>query len=183
MIVSESNCDTVMDEQKFIIEEKNFTFKALQALDFPLFFSWFKQPHVAEWWSIESKLSTEQLYAKYAAKLYASEQAAFIVYYENKPIGYIQWYNAHVYEKQPVGTYGIDQFIAEPQYVGKGYGAVMIKAFITILFEKEVATRIIVDPHPCNIRAICCYEKIGFVQIGPHAVRGEESLVMEFKKE
>lgn len=77
------------------------TCKPLQQKDFPLLAHWFKQPHVAQWWSAESIMSCEQINEKYLAKIRSPDQAAFIVYLNDTPIGYIQYYDASKYS-QPI---------------------------------------------------------------------------------
>ena len=68
----------------------------------------------------------------------------------------------------PETTVGIDQFIGDPNYLGKGYGLLMIKEFISYLTKvlEPRTTTIILDPKPTNIVAIKCYEKVGFKPIG-----------------
>ena len=59
------------------------------------------------------------------------------------------------------GVRGIDQFLCEPQDLGKGLGTRMVKALVAKVFEDPSVTRIQTDPDPANARAIRCYEKAG----------------------
>ena len=153
-----------------------FSFKPLKENDFLLLADWFKQPHVAQWWEAESKQTLLK-------KIQSDWLQAFIVELNNQPIGYIQCYYAckedSGWPDQPAGTWGIDQFIGEPDCIGKGYGTQMIKEFVEMMFngsrvkprmtknvfENTKITRIITDPKPNNARAIRCYEKVGFKKI------------------
>ena len=60
--------------------------------------------------------------------------SSFIAYHKSKPIGYIQWYDVAKCpirnEQYPERTFGIDLFIADTSYIGKGYGSLLMKQFI-----------------------------------------------------
>ena len=64
------------------------------------------------------------------------------------------------------GVWGIDQFIAEPTLLGRGFGTAMVRAFVARLFENPAVTRVQTDPSPGNARAIRCYEKAGVRAVG-----------------
>jgi len=61
---------------------------------------------------------------------------------------------------------GIDQFIADPDRIGKGLGTRMIRAFLEVLFADPRATKVQTDPEPTNARAVACYRKAGFRDVG-----------------
>ena len=58
--------------------------------------------------------------------------------------------------------YGVDQFIGEPEFWGKGIGTDFMKLVLSYLFNDKSANAVILDPHADNKRAIRCYEKVGF---------------------
>lgn len=62
---------------------------------------------------------------------------------------------------------GIDQFLADPDRLDQGLGTAMVRDFTAWLFEDPEVTEIRLDPRPDNARAIRCYEKAGFRQVGP----------------
>lgn len=129
--------------------------------DLPLLARWLVEPHVAKWWSEPNKALQS-----IESHMESISVEPFIVELDGKPIGYIQSYDphleeAHPYQDQPTGTLGIDQFIGEPQLIGKGHGARLTDAFVELLFE-EGALRVIIDPDPANAAAIRAYEKAGF---------------------
>ena len=62
---------------------------------------------------------------------------------------------------QPAGTRGIDQFIGEPDMIGRGHGSAFIRAFVDRLLAAGTP-RVVTDPDPANTRAIRAYEKAGF---------------------
>lgn len=53
---------------------------------------------------------------------------------------------------------GMDQFIGEPTYWGKGIGTKFVKAAITYILSEMGAEAIAMDPKVNNERAIKCYE-------------------------
>jgi RimJ/RimL family protein N-acetyltransferase len=88
------------------------------------------------------------------------------------PIGYIQSYIAMGSgdgwwpdERDP-GVRGIDQFLAHPEFLGRGLGTVMVRAFVQRLFTDPTVSRVQTDPSPRNLRAIRSYEKAGFRPVG-----------------
>jgi RimJ/RimL family protein N-acetyltransferase len=66
---------------------------------------------------------------------------------------------------QPAGTIGMDIIIGETEYVGRGFGTIVIKKFIEKIFNETNAPKIIIDPDTANLAAIKCYEKVGFKRV------------------
>ena len=95
----------------------------------------------------------------------------FIVLWDDTPIGYQQMLRSRM-PKPTIrtgisrrGTRGIDQFIGEPDLVGRGHGPRFIRAFVDGLFRRG-APRVVTDPDPTNVRAIRAYMKAGFRPLG-----------------
>ena len=69
----------------------------------------------------------------------------FIVSIDGRPFGYLQCYRMSDWDAgfgpQPDGTRGIDQFIAEPDMIGRGHGSAFIRAFIEGLLRQRNAAR------------------------------------------
>jgi len=128
-----------------------------------LMFDWLRRPHVAEWWDDPPRLN--EIVVEYVV---APKVAPYIVHLDGRPIGFIQSYVAATAgdgwwpDITDPGVVGIDQFIGEPDLLGKGIGTAMVRAFIERLFADPGVTMIQVDPSPDNARAIRCYEKAGF---------------------
>lgn len=162
-------------------------FKPLKTQDIDLLINWFKQPHVAQWWQAESKLSAVVIREKYEQKLKIPGQESFIIYSNTHAIGYIQCYDAlqcdfDRWSDQPIGTWGIDLFIGEPSLVGKGLGSAIIKKFKAQLFACPGVTKVIADPDAANIRAIRCFEKADFINSGNRTTPDGLVVLMEFSK-
>jgi len=56
----------------------------------------------------------------------------------------------------------MDLFIAEIDYLNKGYGTEIVKQFSQKIFDDFQAKKILIDPASTNKHAIRCYEKAGF---------------------
>ena len=138
-----------------------YEFRPMSADDLPLLRDWLARPHVAEWWHDADEFEFV------SGDLGHHDMAQFIVSIDARPLGYLQCYRMGEWHAgfgpQPAGTRGIDQFIAEPDQVGRGHGSAFIRAFIEGLLDTGTP-RVVIDPSPSNPRAIRAYEKAGFVR-------------------
>lgn len=142
-----------------------FTFQPLKESDLPLLFEWLALPRVGAWWRESRDWKTFQ--EKYTKKfINVNDVGSFIAYHKSKPIGYIQWYDVAQCpirnEQYPERTFGIDLFIADANYIGKGYGPLLMKQFIQAKIMPKNPSKIITDPEITNTQAIRAYEKVGF---------------------
>jgi len=142
----------------------DYQFRPMTAADLPLVLHWLKQPHVVQWWG-----DTHEQFELVSGDLEVEAMDQFIVALDDRPFAYIQCYDPRVWPdnglgEHPEGTRGIDQFIGEPDMVGRGHGS----AFVRIFIERVLAggaPRVITDPDPANPRAIRAYEKAGFEKV------------------
>jgi len=58
----------------------------------------------------------------------------------------------------------LDMFIVDPNYVGQGFGAQIIREFLTQHFSD--VSEVLIDPEQRNTRAVHVYQKAGFKIIG-----------------
>lgn len=141
-----------------------FNFKPLKKSDLPQLFQWLSLPHVVAWWREQKDWNVFE--KKYGHYIEIDEVGPFFIFHEQKPIGYISWNETASdpirTESYPQGTYGFDMFIADLDYVGKGYGPQIIKQFIKEILVPKNAVKVIIDPEIINTRAIRAYEKAGF---------------------
>jgi RimJ/RimL family protein N-acetyltransferase len=169
---------------------QTITFKKLTTEDLPLVLSWFNEPHVMEWWPYPEP--EEKFFEHFLERCRSKDTFAYIAIMDGIPFGYIQYYywkcddektgGMWVPVKLPKTTVGIDQFIGDPAYLGKGYGSLMLKEFInhiSLVLEPDV-TAIILDPKPTNIVAIKCYEKAGFKTLGIVDAPWGQALFMKY---
>lgn len=175
----------------------NITFKPLAESDFPLLLKWLESPHVKQWWDQDISYDLKKVQEKFGAYVHELEINysatkhiyAYIVYYNDIAIGYIQAYNVQeffdedppelvsasqnglVMLKQVQGdsvllkTAGVDLFIGELDYLHKGFGSLIIAAFLELLTQAGFGA-CMVDPAPDNKAAVRAYEKAGFQKTG-----------------
>lgn len=140
-----------------------YNFSTVKPADFSLLSEWLSRPHVREWWDADEPFSEQ--------KLQDNRVRRWIVAKEDTPFAYIQDYSVHGWQDHhfyslPDGSRGIDQFIGEPEMLGKGHGTAFILEHLQALFEGG-APVVATDPHPDNARAIAAYRKAGFKVFGP----------------
>jgi RimJ/RimL family protein N-acetyltransferase len=129
-----------------------FHFQPVTSADFPLLLNWLQRPHVKRWWN-DGDDTLEKVARHYANQAHSKR---FIVYLADLAIGYIQYY---LEEDESIG---IDLFIGEETLTGRGVGTALMQAFMELLIEWHQPQAFIIDPDPENVRAIRCYEKVGF---------------------
>ena len=138
--------------------------------DIPLWEKWITIPHVKEVWFIEGHETSNYIYQKIQDNGHTDP---FIIYADVQPIGYIQCCDLYAYRTltanpkglfthEDPGTFCIDLFIAETDYLNKDYGTQIVKEFTEKLVAEFSAKKILIDPAASNKRAIRCYEKAGF---------------------
>jgi RimJ/RimL family protein N-acetyltransferase len=165
----------------------HFVFRSLTDADLPMLHEWINRPHVGEWW--DAPQSFEEIEADYGAQRNAdSTTLPYIVELDGRPIGFIQSYVAMGSgdgwweDVTDPGVRGIDQFIAEPDLIGRGVGTAMIRAFLEQLTSDVAVTLVQTDPDPANARAIRCYEKCGFERIAEIATPDGAALLMHYRR-
>lgn len=142
--------------------EPAYAFHPMNGNDLPMVGRWLATPEVARWWG-----NPEEQYALVSGDLDHPDMDQFVVTFEGRPFAYLQCYRLSAWNAglgdQPPGTRGIDQFIGEPDMIGRGHGANFIRRFADGLLQGG-APRVVTDPDPDNSRAIGAYEKAGFVK-------------------
>ena len=142
---------------------ETYSFHRIRTTDLSMVQRWLETPAVREWWVDADSQSTDPITED---DLVNPHLAMWIVSYSGKPFAFIQDYDPHAWTDHhfahlPPGSRGIDQFIGEPDMIGRGHGSAFIRAHVTAL-EKRGAPAIGTDPNPGNGRAIRAYEKAGF---------------------
>lgn len=158
-------------------------FQRLTDADLPLMHRWLNRPAVKQWWNDPAE-TIEQVRAQYGPVIRGEEPTqSFVIVLDGRPIGYIQTYRPEDWpdywgsQELPPGIAGIDLFIGEDDARHRGYGSLILGAFIKALTAADPSiTAVMVDPDPGNHAAIRAYEKAGFTrlrEIGPpeHADR------------
>ena len=148
--------------------------------DLPLVKRWLPEPHVCEWWPDPAKQ-----FMRVRDHAADPDITQFIVWSDEMPFAYLQCYRLSDWHtgfgEQPDGTRGLDQFIGEPDMLGRGHGTAFIRAFADKLLANGTP-RVVLDPAPDNARAIRVYEKAGFHRTGiVHTPDGPALLMARYK--
>lgn len=160
------------------MKEMSIVFMPLTTGHFSLLHAWLNKPHVAQWYLGGKNVTYDQVYQKYRTYVdhYTIVEGikkairGYIITIDKHPIGYIQYYYAHDFENDsdlladtllPLDLAAIDIFIGDIQYIGKGFGPLIITSFL----QEHIWNRCdacLVDPDTVNVRAINAYKKAGF---------------------
>ncbi|WP_409299266.1 GNAT family N-acetyltransferase [Peribacillus sp. SCS-26] len=147
----------------------NVTLRQLERKDGELLATWLSDPAVLRFYEgRDNPFDLEKVCAVFFEN--KEQQEMCIVELDGAAIGYLQYYELDEETKELYGLsgsdiYGMDQFIGEPSYWGRGIGTKLIASMISYLREEEGAKSIVMDPRTENLRAIRCYEKCGFKKI------------------
>jgi aminoglycoside 6'-N-acetyltransferase len=138
----------------------DYAFRPMSSADLPLIRRWLATPEVVRWWGDPS-----EQYALVSEDIDHPDMDQYIVTLNEYPFGYLQSYLLSTwiqgFAAHPAATRGIDQFIGEPGLIGRGHGSRFIRQFTDSLKQKATP-RVVTDPDPANLRAVCAYEKAGF---------------------
>ncbi|MBS0236490.1 MAG: acetyltransferase [Proteobacteria bacterium] len=157
------------------------TFSPLAEADLPLLLKWLEASHVKAWWDQDVQW-TEALvrekfgdYIEGVKPLHVGDTTitkpmyAFVIEVDGAPVGYIQYYDVHDFPREdnvstaelPKSCAGLDLYIGEAQYIGRGIGSQALALF-TQRHVLQQFNHIFVDPDTANTRAIRAYQKAGF---------------------
>ena len=165
-----------------------FAFIPLTEVNLPLLCEWLNRPHLQEWWQ-QRMVSLDEVREEYLPRVFGDGDARpFLAYLDGEAVGYIQSYyvaqgkSSWWPDECGSGVLGIDQFLADGDRLGKGLGAAMISQFVNMLFSAPDVKEIRVDPRPDNLRAIRCYQKVGFGEVSPITTPDGPALMMTLKR-
>lgn len=144
-------------------ESAVYRFQKATLADLALLKAWRAQPHVREWWGEDE--------ADVDVDLGDPRVLRCVVITGGQPFAFMQDYTVHGWPDHhfadlPEGSRGIDQYIGEPEMVGRGHGTAFLRQRVQKLFM-DGAPVVATDPHPRNERAIAVYKKLGFAPTGP----------------
>jgi len=133
--------------------------------------SWLTNPMVNEWYENRDGTTLDEIIASYRACVIGIDhEHPAIIEWQNKPIGYLQFYETQketgYHVKEPIlaepNVWAMDIFLGEPDFYGKGIGSASLTLMLDYLFTQMGAATVIIDPDVRNVRAIRAYEKAGF---------------------
>jgi aminoglycoside 6'-N-acetyltransferase len=141
-----------------------YLFRAMSRADLVLIERWLVAPEVLRWWG-----EPDEQYELVSGDLDHPDMDQFIVSLDGRPFAYLQCYPLSTWNQgfgeHPPETRGIDQFIGEPDMIGRGHGSKFVRQFVDELLQKGTP-RVVTDPDPTNHRAVRAYENAGFEQAG-----------------
>lgn len=131
--------------------------------DLAMVAGWRANPHVRRWWG-DPDVEPEH------EKLADPRLDLWVVELDGRPMAFIQDYAIHAWPDHPFaflpeGSRGLDLFIGEPDLLGQGHGARLLRQHVDRMFAEGVPAAGI-DPHPDNAPARRAFEKAGFVAAG-----------------
>lgn len=155
----------ILPGMKDTFDQNGYHFQKLRQGDLRLVRYWLMEPHVADWWTpaeediriMEKEMRDPRANVTRYIVSHGARDFAYIQVYD--PSGDTEFWGEN---PQPQGTFGIDQFIGDPQMIGFGHGTNFIKAFVAELKTQPEVKRIIVDPAPDNAPAMRCFSQVGF---------------------
>src|SRR5688572_26655354 len=138
-----------------------YQFRRMTGADLPLVRGWLAMPDVVEWWG-----DPDEQFELVREDLESLAMDQFIIAVDDRPFAYLQCYDPTAWPENalgshPFGTRGIEQFIGDPNMIGRGHGSAFIRQFTDGLLTAG-APCVLTDPDPANARAIRAYEKAGF---------------------
>lgn len=158
----------------------DFYFQPLSIEHINLLHKWMQEPHVSQWWGEGRSWSLGEIKEKYTSYThgYKMQQGTkktihpFIIEFEKRPVGYIQFYRAadfprdgfsveNIWQDQNKSLAAIDFYIGEPQSLGVGLGTQALQSFLQDHVFKHFDA-CLVDPEKNNKAAIKAYAKAGF---------------------
>lgn len=104
----------------------------------PLIYAWFNEPHIQAFYSLRT-WTMEEVRQKLTAYIQGAEDLkCYIVFIDKTPIGYVQCYpvKKHPWDDQDLtdeiiqDSAGIDLFIGEREFIGKGLGCRILDTFL-----------------------------------------------------
>ena len=154
----------------------------LELAHLPTLHGWLQQPHVREFWD-DGDRTPEQVQEHYFAPGW--DVLAFLALLDGQPAGYIQAYpvtagsDYAAWGSETGETWGIDLFIGEEKWLGRGLAVPIIRTFLTHLRGLRPALRrVLIDPEEKNSRARHVYARAGFTKLSRVEGEGKSLVVM-----
>lgn len=143
-------------------------FRPVTRQSLKLLVNWLAKPHVQKWWREPATL--ESVEEKYGGRIQGNDPTSvYIIFTGQTAIGMIQSYYVDDYPEHTKSikldnAVGVDLFIGEEDFIGKGYGPAILSKFINdvIPHEYQKAECVVADPEVINKASIRSFEKAGF---------------------
>lgn len=104
----------------------------------------------------------DDMEAEVAADLDDETINAYIIVFEGRTVGWIQWSE----EDEPDYRHASMDIFVDPGVHGRGIGSDAVRTLSRHLFADVGHHRLVIDPAVDNAAAIMCYGKVGFRPVG-----------------
>ena len=112
----------------------------MQDADVPVWQTWIAKPYIKALWFMDGYETADYIYEKIKGNGYDFPYMTFL---DNKPIGYTQCCDLYAYRTlcpepkglfthEEPGTFCMDLFIGEENFLDKGYGTQILRPFYSI---------------------------------------------------
>lgn len=163
-----------MKELAYVLDPRRIGFRLLTMADLELLYSWLNQtPAVKEFYGHGEETPYAAVVAKYSPRIRGEEPTtSYIIQYDRTPIGYIQAYRwrdymdyARYLDLQEEAM-GLDLFIGHPDYLQRGLGSHVLRAFVhQVIFAAEDVASCVITPEVRHTGALRAYDKAGFQRL------------------
>lgn len=146
------------------VKSEHLSIRAMENADIKLVKDWLYKEHIRKWYGDPCEW-LEEIYDQKGHFVWITH---CIIEYNYEPIGFCQYYDCSKtgsgfsWDNEPKGTFGIDYFIGEERYLGKGLGRCVVKLIGQQVMKNEFAIQLIADPVQENIKSIRVLEKNGY---------------------
>ena len=143
-------------------ETTRIEFAVVGAADLPLISRWLQRPHVARWFH-----TAQEWLDEIRDGLAADWRQQLLVSIDGRPAGYAQCCDCDrapvgMWSGCPAGTWGIDLFIGESEFLGRGLSRTVMRHLIARCWQDPCIRWLTVDPEEDNPVALRVFRYAGF---------------------
>ena len=142
--------------------EKKISIRPITENDTNKIIEWRNKPSVKQYFIYREPFTRESHLNWFHNRVQRGKVAQFMIMADDDPIGSV--YLRDIDDKNKKCEFGI--FIGEESNCGRGFGKIASKLVINYAFNQLKLNRVFLRVFSNNIRAIKCYEKIGFKHEG-----------------
>ncbi len=158
----------------------SYALSPFTANDLPMMADWLATPHLRQWWGDPAEqlaLVTEDLVNPLMDQQIGLAGGRAFAYLQSYPC---QAWGAPQFADRAEGSHSVDMCVGPPDMLGHGHGAAILQFYAHTLIAGG-ATAVLIDPDPDNERAVRCYRRAGFRDVGVRTGEdGDPVLVMQF---
>jgi aminoglycoside 6'-N-acetyltransferase len=163
--------DLAADPMRWQVDhDVTVTIRAMSRGDLPDVVGWRQAEHVHRWWTDDGDPTPEAVEQQYGPRIDGmSATRMWVVEANGRSIGFVQDYRISDYPEYAIltprpDTIGIDYAIGEPAWVGRGFGARAVWAWMLNARHRfPDATTYFAAPDHRNTASLRILQKVGFV--------------------